>query len=285
MVQCIQELISITARNLTRVVCFSKIEQPEIHNPIDLQYFQIIPVFIAPVVCHPISIQCHWVYKWQELKVCFLYKQNACCSMPTQPSADLPLPKDSISFSFNTTLLHLSLQPFSIHSAGQEPSVVQGCVTNFHSSQREGKHQSIVKRHLLVKQIGTTFTQAIPLLHAHLSTLHKQRCSAFITFLGGFVPTFLLHMMLSPCTPNGPRAPVSSHRNWETQAQWWWDLSWFQSSPSLPKTAAILNKSGLTISLLIKQVKKRPNYPRESSCKIFNKIAKVLKTETWHFTK
>lgn len=84
MVWCIQEAISITARRLTRVVWFSKIPQPEIHNPVDLQYFKIIPVFIAHVVCHPISIHCHWVYKWQERKVYFLYKQNARCSMPTQ---------------------------------------------------------------------------------------------------------------------------------------------------------------------------------------------------------
>lgn len=159
MVWCIQEAISITARNLTRVVWLSKIQQPEIHNPVDLQYFKIIPVFIAFVVCHPISIHCHWVYKWQELKVYFLYKQNACCSMPTQPGIlfticllTYPDLKDFISFSLNTALLHLSLQPFSIHAAGQEPPIVQGCVTNFHSFQREGKHQGIVKKHLLKNQ-------------------------------------------------------------------------------------------------------------------------------------
>lgn len=85
MMWCIQEIISITARNFTRVVWFSKIQKSETHNHVDLQYFKIIPVFIAFVVCHPISIHCHWVYKWQELKVYFLYKQNAHCCTPTQP--------------------------------------------------------------------------------------------------------------------------------------------------------------------------------------------------------
>lgn len=123
MMQHMQEAISITARSLTRVVWFSKIQHPEIHNPADLQYFKIIPVFIAPVVCYPISIHCHWVYKWQELKVYFLYKQNACCSMPTQTGISLTACLPTYPY-LRTPFPSVLTQSFSTFSFSHLPSML-----------------------------------------------------------------------------------------------------------------------------------------------------------------